>query len=84
MVKSNNDWRVNSLFQQILLSATSIHANIRESEYAQSIADFITKLTISLKEANETKGWLKILHGASCINNDTFFNLHHYCPVKVD
>ena len=52
MVKQNNDWRVNSLFQQVLRSGTSIHANIRESEFAHSLADFVLKLTISLKEAN--------------------------------
>ncbi|MBP5770266.1 MAG: hypothetical protein J6W75_02760 [Bacteroidaceae bacterium] len=34
---------------------------MRESEYAQSISDFIAKLTISLKKANETKGWQEVL-----------------------
>ena len=48
LVKQFNDWRISSLFQQILKSGTSIHANIKESEFAQSQADFITKLSISL------------------------------------
>lgn len=83
MVKQNNDWRVNSLFQQILRSGTSIHANVRESEFAQSPPDFITKLTISLKEANETKGWLEVLYEAGCLDESTFCNLHHLCKELI-
>lgn len=83
MVKQNNDWRVNSLFQQILRSGTSIHANVRESEYAQSISDFISKLTISLKEANETKGWLEILFEADCIDDTVFNSLYANCKELI-
>ena len=49
------------LSKQILRSGTSIGASIRESEFAQSNADFINKLSISLKEANETDYWLNLL-----------------------
>jgi four helix bundle protein len=45
----------------MLRSGTSIGANIREAEHAQSKADFIHKLSISLKEANETEYWLDLL-----------------------
>ena len=45
--------------KQILRSGTSIGANIREAEQAQSRADFINKLNIALKEANETEYWLE-------------------------
>ena len=83
VVKQNNDWRVNSLFQQILRSGTSIHANVRESEYAQSISDFISKLTISLKEANETKGWLEILFEADCIDDTVFNSLYANCKELI-
>ncbi|MBQ7687041.1 MAG: four helix bundle protein [Bacteroidaceae bacterium] len=83
MVKQNNDWRVNSLFQQILRSGTSIHANVRESEYAQSISDFISKLTISLKEANETKGWLEILFEADCMDDVAFNSLYADCKELI-
>jgi four helix bundle protein len=79
MVKQNNDWRVNSLFQQILRSGTSIHANVRESEFAHSSADFISKLTISLKEANETKGWLEVLYESDCIDETSFDSLYPRC-----
>ena len=49
------------LSKQILRSGTSIGASIRESEFAQSNADFINKLSISLKEANETDYWFNLL-----------------------
>ncbi len=55
------------LSKQVLRSGTSIGANIYESEHAQSKADFITKLYISLKEANETKYWLELLYRAEYI-----------------
>ena len=83
MVKQNNDWRVNSLFQQILRSGTSIHANVRESEFAHSSADFISKLTISLKEANETKGWLEVLNKADCIDEASFDSLYPRCKELI-
>lgn len=47
---------------QVIKSGTSIGANTAESQYAQSDADFLTKLTIALKEANETRFWLNRLH----------------------
>ncbi|MBR4600317.1 MAG: four helix bundle protein [Treponema sp.] len=49
------------LSKQILRSGTSIGANVRESKNAQSKADFISKLNIALKEADETQYWLEIM-----------------------
>ena len=83
MVKQNNDWHVNSLFQQVLRSGTSIHANVRESEYAHSISDFISKLTISLKEANETIVWLEVLHEADCLQESSFNDLYGKCKEII-
>ncbi len=57
---------------QILRSGTSIGANVTESVYAQSKKDFITKMHIALKEANETKYWLRILHASEYINDKEF------------
>ena len=52
------------LSRQLLKSGTSIGANIRESKFAQSNSDFISKLSIALKEANETEYWLnRLYHG---------------------
>ena len=50
-----------SIYNQVLRSGTSIMANVSESQFAQSRADFITKLHIALKEANETNNWLILL-----------------------
>ena len=50
------------LSKQLLRSGTSIGANISESQQAQSRADFVSKLNISLKEAYETNYWLRLLH----------------------
>ena len=47
--------------KQVYRSGTSIGANIAESKFAQSPADFISKLSIALKEANETEYWIKNL-----------------------
>lgn len=49
------------LNKQVLRSGTAIGALVREAEFAQSKADFIHKLHISLKEANETEYWLSLL-----------------------
>ena len=49
------------LSKQLLRSGTSIGANVRESVYAQSSADFQSKMYIALKEANETAYWLELL-----------------------
>ena len=58
---TSGDKRFGSVYNQILRSGTSISANIAESQFAQSSADFITKLHIALKEANETRMWLNML-----------------------
>ncbi len=58
--------------KQLLRCGTSIGANIAESEHAQSTADFISKLYIALKEANETKYWLTLLHRAEYLSETEF------------
>lgn len=63
------------LSKQLLRSGTSIGANIRESEHAQSKVDFINKLSISLKEANETEYWLDLLFETKFINLIEFENI---------
>ena len=63
------------LSKQLLRAGTSIGANVRESEHAQSKADFIHKLSISLKEANETDYWLDLLFETNYLTNDEFQNV---------
>ena len=58
--------------KQILRSGTSIGANIREAEQAQSRADFINKLNIALKEANETEYWLELLIRTEYITREQY------------
>lgn len=60
------------LSKQLLRSGTSIGANVREAEHAQSKADFIHKLSISLKEANETEYWLDLLYETNYLNDMEF------------
>lgn len=56
--------------KQIYRSGTSIGANIAESIYAQSDADFINKLSIALKEASETRYWLELLNDSDYISSE--------------
>ena len=61
--------------KQLLRCGTSIGANIAESEHTQSTADFISKLYIALKEANETKYWLILLSRAEYLNEKEYESL---------
>ena len=63
------------LAKQILRSGTSIGANVRESYSAQSNADFIHKLQIALKEADETAYWLELFVESEIITKDMFNSL---------
>ena len=60
------------LSKQILRSGTSIGANVREAQNAQSKADFIHKLSISQKECDETIYWLELLNQSEYISNEEF------------
>ena len=59
--------------KQMLRSGTSIGANIAESRYAQSKADFTAKIQIALKEAAETQYWLELLRDAELVKSDKAF-----------
>ena len=50
------------LSKQLLRSGTSIGANVAEAQQAQSTPDFVSKMGIALKEASETKYWIRLLH----------------------
>jgi four helix bundle protein len=64
-----NDKAEYVMSKQLLRCGTSIGANIAESEHAQSTSDFISKLYISLKEANETKYWITLLAKADYLTD---------------
>ena len=62
---------------QIQRSGTSIGANYSEACDAESKADFVHKMTIALKEANETIYWLKVLYGSDLIEREQYEDLMH-------
>ena len=63
--------------KQVYRSGLSIGANIAESTNAQSDADFITKLSIALKEANETDYWLNRIYHADFIDERGYNSMKH-------
>ncbi len=64
------------LSKQVLRSGTSIGALVKEAEHAQSKKDFINKMNIALKEANETEYWLMLLKDSDYIDESSFNSIH--------
>ena len=64
------------LSKQLLRSGTAIGAMMREAKFAQSRADFVSKASIALKEANESLYWLELLHDSEYIDDNTFNSIH--------
>ncbi len=65
--------------KQLIRSASSIGANIAEAKYAESNADFVHKLEIAQKEANEAETWLSVLCKSGIIDELTFKSLRNKC-----
>ena len=68
-----------SLVNQLERSATSIGANIHEANYAQSKADFVSKLQIALKECYETEYWLELLVKSELLNRENTKKIYNDC-----
>ena len=66
------------LSRQVLRSGTAVGALVREAEYAESTADFVHKLSIALKEANETDYWIDLLYYSD------YFGENAYSSIKQD
>ena len=79
LVKSLKENRESIISNQIGRSGTSIGANIREAQYAHGKADFIAKLQIALKEANETGYWHELLYRTKYIDDQIFKSLSSKC-----
>ena len=79
LVKELKFKKENIISNQIGRSGTSIGANIREAQYAHGKADFVSKLQIALKEANETGYWLELLYKTNHIDEETYKNLDSAC-----
>lgn len=63
--------------KQLYRSGTSIGANVRESKHAQSDADFLSKMSIAYKEADETDFWLNLLHDNGYLDDKQFNSLEN-------
>ena len=74
-----NDKKEFVLSKQLLRCGTSIGANVAEAQQGQSRADFISKLSIALKEAYEADYWLRLLQAASFLSDSEFSSLINDC-----
>jgi four helix bundle protein len=64
------------LSKQVLRSGTAVGALVREAEHAESRSDFVHKLSIALKEANETEYWLLLLERTDYLTKMEFDSVH--------
>lgn len=71
------------LSKQMLRSGTAVGALVREAEQAQSKPDFISKMNIALKEANETEYWLLLLKDSDYIDKKSFESMHSDCAEVI-
>lgn len=69
--------------KQLLRSGTAIGALIREADHAQSKPDFLNKMNIALKEANETEYWLLLLRDTFYISPEEFSPIHKNCDEII-
>ena len=67
------------LSKQLLRCGTSIGANVKESVFAQSKADFTAKMFIAQKECSETEYWLELLYESEYINKNEFESIYANC-----
>ena len=66
-----------TLSRQVLRAGTCIGANVAEAQRGQSKADFLAKMSIALKEANETQYWLRLLHRTEYLNGSQFESINN-------
>jgi len=83
LLLTEDDWKLQAIYKQVLRSGTSISANVHESEFAQSPSDFASKLHIALKEANETMNWLNLLHDTDHLSEKAFESMAADCSELI-
>lgn len=71
-----NEKREFVVSKQLLRSGTAVGALVREAEQAESKPDFVHKLAIALKEANETEYWLELLQATNYLDTAAFQSIH--------
>jgi len=70
-----NEKREYVLSKQLLRSGTAVGALVREAEQAESEVDFIHKMAIALKEANETDYWIELLYQSETLEEKGFSSI---------
>jgi four helix bundle protein len=73
----------NIMSKQLLRCGTSIGANTKESKNAQSRSDFLNKLNIALKEADETEYWLDLLHETDYLDDEQYVSINEDCAELI-
>jgi len=71
------------LSKQVLRSGTAVGALVKEAEHAQSKADFLNKMNVALKEANETEYWLMLLKDSAFISEIEFDSIYYDCKELI-
>lgn len=61
---------------QLYRSGTSVMANLAEAEYAASVPDYVNKVRIALKEANESRNWINLLHKTGFFDDKTYNSIY--------
>lgn len=71
--------------KQLIRSGTSIAANIAEANFPQSDADYVNKMSIALKEANESRLWIRLLRECEYLSNEEYESLFNDCEriIKI-
>lgn len=72
-----------SLCDQVLRSGTSVGANLAEAKYGLSKRDFLHKVSIALKECNETKQWIELLHNTCYLKTTEFISIKSDCEELI-
>jgi len=80
---SKNPGVARTMGNQLLRSGTSIGANVEEGQAAQSEADFVSKYSISRKEARETHYWLRLLSDSRIVSSDRLSDLMSECNELI-
>ncbi|MDL2262486.1 four helix bundle protein [Bacteroidales bacterium OttesenSCG-928-I21] len=81
--KLQNEEKEFVLSKQLMRSGTAIGALISEAQFGQSNADFVHKMNIALKEANETKYWLELLFATDYITNQEYDESCNLCKELI-
>jgi len=71
------------LSKQLLRCGTAVGALIKEAEHAQSKADFLNKMNVALKEANEVEYWLMLLKDSGYLSEKEFISIHADCQELI-